>query len=1030
MTDLRILNQPTRTGAALSAVGATNFSGPSPPTMAEVTDTFASAIAYREAGDYVKAESWLTERLVAQPDDAQTLAHLAHIQMLRKRDAVAHTTLVRAEAIAPDDPLILRNRARLALRAQRIEVAASAAARALAADPANPENRLVQAAVLGAQGEAQRALQALEALLTERPDFAEALANRALLHLRGRNTTAALADAHRALEIKPHLSHLWRLLVSIHAQAMRTEDAFSALRRYCELEPEDAAALADFGDLLRQKGLTEEAFKVLSRAVEIAPNLVAAWVSYGAALQQAKRFDDAVIAYKKALAFKPDLAEVHNNLGIALKDQGKLDEAVACYRQALNLKPDFAEAHSNLGNALKDQGKLDEAVACYRQALVLKPDSAAAQSNLGIALNESGKLDEAVACYRQALVLKPDFAEAHSNLGIALKDQGKLDEAMACYREALVLKPDFANAHNNLGIALKEQGKLDEAVACYRQALFLKLDYAEAHYNLGDALQQQGKLAEAVASYRHALVLKPDFAEAYCNLGIALKDQGKLDEAVACYRQALNLKPDFAEAHSNLGNALNESGKLDEAVACYRRALVLKPDFAAAQSNLGNALKDQGKLDEAMACYRQALVVKPEYAEAHSNLLMSLHYAARHSDADILAEAQSFARQVEKSRPSRNFLNTTDPHRRLRIGYVSADFRAHPVGYFLAPVIAAHDRATVEVICYNNSAVTDPMTTRIREAADQWRTFAGVPDADASAMIQGDGIDVLVDLSGHTAKNRLLLFAIRSAPVQVTWLGYFGTTGVAAMDYILADRFVVLPGEKTFFTERVWRLPDSYLCFAPPEFDVPIIARPVTPAEPLTLGCFNNWAKVSPGTVSLWAEILGKMPGTQLFLKTKSLHDPAVSRDAMDRFAAHGIGPERLILEGHASRAELLAAYNRVDIGLDPFPFGGGTTTAEALWMGVPVVTLRGDRWVGRVSESILATVGLSDLVAEDRDSYVRTVVTLADDRPRLSKMRHDLRPMMKGSAFCDGPRFARSIEAAYRGMWNAWCAGRATEER
>ena len=331
MAEVRNPNQPTQTVAA-------NLSELPRPAAGAEPDAFAPAIAYREGGDYARAECWLTEHLLAQPHDARALAHLAHIQMLRKRDAAAHATLVHAEAIAPDDPLILRNRARLALRAQQIELAASAAAQALAADPAGLENRLVQAVILGVQGQTERAFKVLDALLIECPDFAEALANRAVLHLRGQNTGPALADAYRALELKPHLSHPWRLLGIVHAQAMRVEAALAALRHYCELEPEDAAALADFGELLRQRGLTEEALKILSRAIKIAPNLVAAWVNYGAALQQAQRTGDAKTAYERALALKPDLAEVHSNLGIALEQEGKLNEAVACYEQAISLQ--------------------------------------------------------------------------------------------------------------------------------------------------------------------------------------------------------------------------------------------------------------------------------------------------------------------------------------------------------------------------------------------------------------------------------------------------------------------------------------------------------------------------------------------------------------------------------------------------------------------------------------------------------------------------------------------------------------------
>ena len=415
----------------------------------------------------------------------------------------------------------------------------------------------------------------------------------------------------------------------------------------------------------------------------------------------------------------------------------RIPEAVACYRRALELKPDYAEAHNNLGNALKDQGKLDEAVACYRRALELKPDYAEAHNNLGNALKDQGKLDEAVACYRRALELKPDYAEAHNNLGIALKDQGKLDEAVACYRRALELKPDYAEAHNNLGIALKDQGKLDEAVACYRRALELKPDYAEAHNNLG----------------------------------IALKDQGKLDEAVACYRRALELKPDYAEAHNNLGIALKDQGKLDEAVACYRRALELKPDYAEAHNNLGNALKDQGKLDEAVACYRRALELKPDYAEAHSNLLLTLQYCTGVTPAALAEAHAEYDRR--HAAPLRGAIaqheNVRDRHGRLRLGFVSPDLGRHPVGYFLVRVLENLGQEQHETICYSDRIVKDDLTHRLQAAATQWRDVIGMSDQRLAEQIRADRIDILFDLAGHTAHNRLLVFARKPAPIQITW---------------------------------------------------------------------------------------------------------------------------------------------------------------------------------------------------------------------------------------------------------------------
>jgi predicted O-linked N-acetylglucosamine transferase (SPINDLY family) len=642
--------------------------------------------------------------------------------------------------------------------------------------------------------------------------------------------------------------------------------------------------------------------------------------------------------------------------------------------------------------------------------------------------HQAGALAEAVVLYEQALSHDPNVPEALSNLGLALKDLGRPDAAVARYEQALALKPDVPEVLSNLGLALKDLGRLGEAIARYRQALALRPNYPEALSNLGNALADQGRADEAVACFRQALTLRPNYPEALSNLGIVLRNSGKLDEAIACYERALALKPSLPDTLSNLGDALQQRGRLDEAIARYEQALALRPDFAGALCNLANGLKDQGKADEAIVRCEQALALEPSYADAHSNLLLTLQYSERHSSTNTLAEARRFASQVETGHRRHEFANAPEPERRLRVGYVSPDFRTHPIGLLLDGVLTAHDPADIEVFCYTNSAVTDDVTLRLM-AAGQWRNIVGVPDTEACSMIRRDGIDILVDLCGHTAKNRLPLFALKPAPVQVTWLGYVDTTGLQSMDYILADRFVVPPGAEADFTETVWRLPDTYFCMATPGSNMPAATRDVPADAPLTLGCFNNWAKVTPGTVALWARILAALPDSRLFLKTNYLDNPGMRRVVLDRFADAGVGPERLILEGPSPRAGLLAAYNRVDIALDPFPYGGGMTTVEALSMGVPVITLRGRRWVGHVTESVLRTVGLGDLVADDAEAYERAVLRLAEDRARLGELRRRLRPMMEGSPFCDGPRFTRSLEAGYRGMWKIWCAERMAEE-
>ena len=622
-------------------------------------------------------------------------------------------------------------------------------------------------------------------------------------------------------------------------------------------------------------------------------------------------------------------------------------------------------------------------------------------------------------------VSNPDLAEAHSNLGNVLKDQGKRDEAIAAYRQAIGIEPNLAEAHSNLGNALKDQGKVDEAIAAYRQAIGIKPDLAEAHCNLGVALEKQSKFDEAVAAYRQAIGFNPDYAEAHSNLGNALKDQGKLDEAVAAYRQAIGIKPDFAEAHYNLGNALKDQGKLDEAVAAYRQAIGIKPDYAEAHSNLGNVLKDQGKLDEAVAAYRQAICIKPDLAEAHSNLLFSLSYHDKSTADHLFAEHREWderhGRQV--SRPTA-YANDRSVGRRLKIGYVSPDFRTHSVAYFVEPLLKGHDRQAVEVFCYAEVKRPDKVTAHLQGLADHWLVTVGLSDEELAERIRADGIDILVDLAGHTANNRLLVFARKPAPVQVTWLGYPNTTGLEAIDYRLVDAVTDPVGEAdAWASETLVRLEGGFLCYSAlkdaPEPTVP----PCLKTGTVTFGSFNNPAKVSAATLDAWATLLSRLPQARLLLKGAPFADAATRALFLARLGERGVAAERVELVAWLpGTAAHLALYHRVDIALDPFPYNGTTTTCEALWMGVPVVTLRGDRHAGRVGASLLSQIGLTDLIANSVEEYVEIALALAGNPGRLDNLRRALRPLMVASPLCDGRVFARKMEAAFRTMWQHWC--------
>jgi len=604
---------------------------------------------------------------------------------------------------------------------------------------------------------------------------------------------------------------------------------------------------------------------------------------------------------------------------------------------------------------------------------------------------------------------------------------GRLAEAERIYRLVLVEQPGNAEAHYNLGVVLQSMGKQDEAIASYRRAIECKPEFAQAHNNLASALKAVGKMEQAVESYRQAIARKPDYAEAHFNLGNTLRDMGKSDQAIASFRLALQLKPDLVEAHNNLGNLLKDAAQFDEAVSCFRHAIRLRPDLAEAHNNLGSALEAIGQVEEALAAYRQSVHLKPADAVAHSNLLLALLKQPVIDPEGLLAESQTWNRQHAGpvARLLRPHTNDRDPNRRLRIGYVSADFRQHSVSRFVLPLLAAHDHAAFEIFAYASVTVPDKITAKLKTFCDAWREIAGLSDERVAETIRQDGIDILIDLAGHTSGNHLPVFALKPAPVQVTWLGYPATTGLSAIDYRLTDALADPPGlTDRFCSEQLIRLPRTAWCFQPTEDAPPVGELPATATQRVTFGSFNNLAKVNDPTLKLWAKILHAAPGSKLLFKGKRLGSASARQRLTQIMTEAGIKPDRIELLGWVPPADHLAHYNRVDIALDTYPYHGTTTTCESLWMGVPVVSLAGESHVSRVGVSLLSNVGLPDLLARTPEEFLQIAAELAADLPRLAELRRTLRPRMKASPLMDGLAFARDIEAAYRQMWRKWCSG------
>jgi predicted O-linked N-acetylglucosamine transferase (SPINDLY family) len=629
-------------------------------------------------------------------------------------------------------------------------------------------------------------------------------------------------------------------------------------------------------------------------------------------------------------------------------------------------------------------------------------------------------------------------------LDLALKHyaSGRLRDTEGLLREILGANPRHGPALHLLGVLAYRTGHHDAAIDLMRRAIAENARVAEYYSNLGVVLTAVGRFDEAVSACQQAQALDPDLAEVHHNLGNALRDAGRGGDAMAAYRRAVAIRFDYPEAHNNLGSVARDRGELEVAIASYRQAVQLRPDYAAARSNLGNALKEVGLQREAIDEHCRAVALAPEAAEVHSNLILSLHYDADTDAPSIDNEARQWNQRhgAPYTAAARAHDNDRNPDRPLRVGFVSGDFRTHSVASFLLPWFEARDRARCHYVCYATGGRADPVTARLRAASDEWRSLAGVPDDAAAERIRGDRIDILVDLCGHTAGNRLTLFARKPAPIEVSYLGFVGTTGLSAIDYRLTDAIADPPGADDGGTEKLARLPHGVWCFAP-LVDAPAVTElpalrggpgpgPVTGSVTrsvtgsVTFASFNNLAKVTPYTLKLWARVLQQVPGSRLLLKSAAFRGAETRRRFEDFYADRGIVLDRLeLIADEPSPFLHLQHYGRVDIALDTFPYNGVTTTCEALWMGVPVVTLAGRRHASRIGASLLSSAGYPDQIAATPDAFVQCAAKLAGDLPRLAALRAAMRERLAGSALMDAKAFAASFEDALRAMWQRWCA-------
>jgi len=673
-------------------------------------------------------------------------------------------------------------------------------------------------------------------------------------------------------------------------------------------------------------------------------------------------------------------------------------------------------------------GHLEEAERICR-AIISKPGNHAEALHLSaaIALRQEN-LVIAEQQVMKAIEESPAEGNFYNTLGVVLRRQGKAEQARDCYLQVLKLSPGDAEAAFNLANVLGDLEEHTEAIYYYKQACARNKQYLSAYLNLGYLYRKQGALEEAEKCFREGILQVGEKPEFLFGLGLLQLDQGRSREAQELFQQVIQCQPQYAEAHLYAGNALYALGHVVGAESEHRLCISLKPDYSIAWNNLGNDLRDQGRLVEARDAYRKALQLKPDYMRAHSNLLFSLLYDMADSQAVYEEHLKWGEIHAAGLMPLRQGIeHAHDPERRLRIGYVSPDFKEHSVAYFIEPILADYDHNDFEICCFSDVNRPDAVTERLKGHVDQWLDISACSDDAVADMIRQEDIDILVDLAGHTSRHRLLVFARKPAPIQVTYLGYPATTGMKAIDYRLTDELVDPVESDDFHSEELICLPKSFLCYAPTAISPEVSPSPCHTNGYISFGSFNHLSKVTEAVISAWSEILLRLPGSRMVLKHISLQDPSNRDRYLRLFESCGVTRDRItLLSWSESVHDHLACYAEVDIALDTFPYNGTTTTCESLWMGVPVITVAGQDHVSRVGLSLLKNAGLEDLVMHSVHEYIEKAVDLAADRKHLSILRTEMRDRISNSVLCDQQAMAMALGQAYRNIWQHYCAGQA----
>ncbi|RZC47203.1 hypothetical protein C5167_040148 [Papaver somniferum] len=896
---------------------------------------------------------------------------------------------------------------------------------------------------------------------------------------RSGNYKQALDHSSAIYERSPRRTDNLLLLGAIHYQLHDFDTCIVKNEEAVFIDPTFAECYGNMANAWKEKGNIDRAIYYYLRAIELRPNFSDAWSNLASAYMRKGRCEEAIKCCHQALALNPGLVDAHSNLGNLMKAKGLVQEAYKCYLEALRIQPTFAIAWSNLAGLFMEAGDLNRAAQYYKEAVKFKPTFADAYLNLGNVYKALGMPQEAIACYQRALQARPDNAVAFGNLGSTYYEQGQMDLAILHFKQAITCDSGYVEAYNNLGNALKDAGRVEEAIHCYRSCITFQPNHPQALTNLGNIYMEWNMLSAAATCYKATLTATTGLSAPFSNLAIIYKKQGNYADAISCYSEVLRIDPLAADVLVNRGNTFKEIGRVSEAIQDYLRAVNIRPTMAEAHANLASAYKDSGHVEAAIKSYNQALVLRPDFPEATCNLLHTLQCVCNWDDRDskfrevegiirrqikmsVLPSVQPFhaiaypidpvlALEISGkyaahcsliasrfalppfSHPPRIPVKSDIRSLRLRVGYVSSDFGNHPLSHLMGSVFGMHNRENVEVFCYGLSQNDGTeWRQRIQSEAEHFVDVSGLSSDVIARLINEDKIQILINLNGYTKGARNEIFAMQPAPIQVSYMGFPGTTGANYIDYLVTDEFVSPTGYSHIYSEKLVHLPHCYFVndYKQKNRDVldPNCQHKRSdyglPEDKFIFACFNQLYKMDPEIFITWCNILKRVPNSALWL----LRFPAAGETRLRAFAAaEGVQPDRIIFTDVAMKSEHIRRSALADLFLDTPLCNAHTTGTDVLWAGLPMVTLPLEKMATRVAGSLCLATGVGEeMIVHSMKEYEEKAVSLAENRPKLLALTNKLKAVRLTCPLFDTARWVRNLERSYFKMWNIYCSSEA----